>query len=313
MPAAMYTRSRRCCTEMLAGEPPHTGASCTGDHCQAAHRAADAPSSVARHCARRQSTRQSRKRWQSFPRTDSRVPEISRGHWQCPECRNGLPARSRRWVPIAIGGAVAAVAAVALILAGKPAERLQPERIQLTVTGRAYDPSFSPDSARIAFVEKQCDGAGYCTFQLVIQDTDGQHSLPIARNLANSWRTAWTPNGAYIVFVASYGPERWGVFGISTLGGTPRLLGRTHPGGFDFGAGDTVFIVPRPADDAASGARKDSIRWVRRITVHDGQTLDSIRVRDPVGFFTDVVRLPYPGRLLLAVANGASTVRASSD
>jgi Tol biopolymer transport system component len=214
-------------------------------------------------------------------------------------------SRSRRWLPLAIGGAVAAIAAVAasLILAGKPAERLQPERIQLTVTGLASDASFSPDGARIAFEEKQCDEAGYCTFQLVIQDIDGHNRLVIARNVTNFFRTAWTPNGAYIVFVASYGPERYGVYGISTLGGAPRLLGRAGPGGFDFGSGDTVFI--------ASESR--GVGWVRRITVHDGQALDSIRVRDPAGlFFGDVVRLTHPGRLLLAVrktSNSAPELR----
>jgi hypothetical protein len=193
-----------------------------------------------------------------------------------------------------MGGAVAAVAAVAayFVVAGRPVERLQPERIQLTVTGRAEDASLSPDGARIAIEERQCDEAGYCTSQLVIQDIDGHNRLVLAQNVANFFRTAWTPNGAYIVYSASHGSERWGIFGISTLGGTPRLLGRANSGGFDFGSGDTVFI--------ASGSREERIGWVRRITVHDGQTLDSIRLREPAGFFSDLVRLPFPGRLLLA-------------
>jgi Tol biopolymer transport system component len=220
-------------------------------------------------------------------------------------------APPRRWLPIAMGGAVAAVAAVVayLVFAGKPAERLQPELNQVTITGRASAPSVSPDGARMAFAEQQCDVAGDCTSQLVISDIEGHNRLPIAGNFKGFWRIAWTPNSAYIVFVASYGSERWGVFAISALGGTPRVLGRTHPGGFDFGSGDTVFIVLRRADDVASGPRDDSISWVRRMTVHDARTLDSIRLRDPVGFFTDVVRLPYPGRLLLAAQQRPNDAR----
>jgi len=207
-------------------------------------------------------------------------------------------ARSRRWLPIAIGGAVAAVAAIAaaLILARKPAERLQPERIQVTVTGLASDPSLSPDGARIAFEEKQCDEAGYCTFQLVIQDIDGHNRLVITRNVADFFSTAWTPDGAYVVYRASYGSENWGLYGISTLGGVPRFLGR---GGLDLVSGDTALI--------AVGSPGDSVGWVRRITVHDGQTVDSMKVRDPAGFFDEVARLTSPNRLLLKVRKTPSS------
>jgi hypothetical protein len=46
----------------------------------------------------------------------------------------------------------------------------------------------------------------------------------------------------------------------------------------------------------------DSIGWVRRITAHDGHTLDSIPIYDPgAGWVVGVALLPYPGRLLIAV------------
>ena len=59
------------------------------------------------------------------------------------------------------------------MLALKPSPRPQPDRVQLTLTGNAIVPSLSPDGTRIAFAEKQCDQAGDCTYQLVIQDRDG--------------------------------------------------------------------------------------------------------------------------------------------
>jgi len=215
-----------------------------------------------------------------------------------PEARapQRLSARSRRIVPIGIAGAVAAMAviAAALILAPNPAPPPQPDRVQLTLTGLASDASLSPDGARIAFEEKQCDEAGYCTFQLVIQDIDGRNRLVLGRNAANFFRTAWTPDGRYLVFAASYGADKWGVFAISTLGGAPRHLGRASAGGFDLLSGDTAFI-------AVGSLPGDSIGWVRRITAHDGQTIDSIRVRDPPpSFVIDVTRLTYPDRLLIA-------------
>jgi Tol biopolymer transport system component len=208
-----------------------------------------------------------------------------------------LSARSRRWVPLTIAGTTAAVAAIAaaLILARKPDPPPQPDRVQLTLTGLASDASLSPDGTRIAFEEKQCDEAGYCTFQLVIQDIDGRNRLVLGRNATNFFRTAWTPDGRYLVFAASYGADKWGVFAISTLGGAPRHLGRASGGGFDLLSGDTAFI-------AVGLLPGDSIGWVRRITAHDGQTIDSIRVRDPPpSFVIDVTRLSYPDRLLIAV------------
>lgn len=202
-------------------------------------------------------------------------------------------ARSRRWVSVAIAGGVAAVAISAeLILARRPGPPPSPDRVQLTLTGNANDASLSPDGARIAFEEKQCDNAGYCTYQVVTQDTDGQNRLVLSRNAANFFRTGWTADGRYLVFNASYGPDRWGAFVISTLGGAPRHLGG---GDFDVLSGDTLLV-------AVGLLPPDSIGWVRRITAHDGQTLDSIPIHDPGATWNlGVSFLPFPDRLLIVV------------
>jgi serine/threonine-protein kinase len=111
---------------------------------------------------------------------------------------------SRRWVPIALGGAVATVAALAAaFMVTRKAAPTPPDRVQLTFTGNAMAASLSPDGARLAFGEKQCDGAGYCTYQVVIQDTDGRNRLVVSRNATHVFRTAWTPDGHYLVFDAS--------------------------------------------------------------------------------------------------------------
>ena len=202
-------------------------------------------------------------------------------------------ARSRRLVPIAIGGAVAAAAiSGALILGRTPAPPPRPDRVQLTITGNANDASLSPDGARIAFEERQCDEAGYCTYQLVTQETDGDNRLVLSRNAANFFRTGWTPDGRFLAFDASYGPDRWGTFVVSTQGGALKHLG---PGDFDVPSGDTVVV-------AVGLLAPDSIGWVRRFTAHDGHALDSIPLHDPgAGWDVGVAFLPDPERLLVAV------------
>jgi len=206
-------------------------------------------------------------------------------------------ARLRRWISMTIGGAagVAAIAA-ALILARQPGPPPRPDGVQLTITGNAIAASLSPDGTRIAFAEKLCDETAYCTYQVVIQDTDGSNRLVVTRNVALVWRTEWTRDGRFIAFGGSYGPARWGTFLISTLGGAPRFVGCC---GFDMLSGDTVVT-------AVGSLPGDSIGWVRRITAHDGQTLDSIPLHDPRPSFdlVDVTHLTYPDRLLVAVRKG---------
>jgi Tol biopolymer transport system component len=182
-----------------------------------------------------------------------------------------------------------------LILSRKPAAPPTPDRVQMTFTGKSVAASLSPDGTRLAFGEKLCDDAGACTYQVVIQDTDGSNRLVVSRNSAHVYRTAWTRDGRYLVYDAEYGPARWGIWLISTLGGEARHLG---PGRFDLLSGDTVLM-------AAGLLPGDSIGWVRRITAHDGKTLDSIPVRDPgtvtPGYGFDVTGLTYPHRLIVIV------------
>jgi len=205
--------------------------------------------------------------------------------------RGGVPqqqsARAQRLIPIALGAAVATFAAIAaaLVLARKPAPPATPDRVQLTLTGNAAIPSLSPDGARLAFVEKQCDETGNCTQQLVIQDIDGGSRLVLTRNASWIWGTMWTDDGRFVVFTASYGPSRHGLFAISTLGGEPRHLGCC----FFAMLGDTAFVSPLPGGD--------SLAWVRLITVHDGQTLDSVPVRDPGELFMAIPT--YSDRVLV--------------
>jgi hypothetical protein len=203
-----------------------------------------------------------------------------------------LSPRSRGWNPIAIGGAVATLAAIvaASSLARKSAATPAPDRVQLTVTGNAVAPSLSPDGTRVAFGERQCDGAGYCTYQVVIQNTDGSSRLVLTRNIGYIYKTQWTRDGRFIEFAGSHPPLRHGAFAVATLGGETRFLGCCI---FDLLAGDTAFlhVGSLPGVDRS---------WVRRITVHDGRALDSIPVRDSRAPYY-IVGLSIPDRLIVAV------------
>jgi len=196
--------------------------------------------------------------------------------------RERASAAWRRWIPLALGGSIIAAVAIAAFTFGrKPAPRPSPDTVQLTVSGNAIAPSLSPDGTRLAFGEKQCDSVGSCNYQLVIQDIDGTSRSVLVHNLGYVYRTQWMAGGRFLEFSGSYPPLRHGAFVVPTLGGEPRYLG---PGTFDVQAGDTGLLADRA--------------WVRRITVHDGQTIDSIRNPGP-GYHP--IALSIPDRLLAQI------------
>jgi serine/threonine protein kinase len=204
-------------------------------------------------------------------------------------------SRSRWWVPIAIGIAVAGVGAIAIAvnLLRKPAPPLL-DQVQLTLTGNAAAASLSPDGTRVAFAEKQCDETGSCTFQMVIQDIDGSSRLVVTRNIGYVYKSRWTGDGRFLVFAGSHPSSRHGIFAVSTLGGETRFLGCCV---FDLLAGDTAFLHI----GSLPGADRP---WVRRITVHDGQTLDSIPVSGGAAAYY-IIGLNIPDRLIVASGKSA--------
>ena len=196
---------------------------------------------------------------------------------------------TRRWAPIAIVAALSAVGAAALLLARRPASAPLPDRVQLTLTGNAIAPSLSPDGTRFAFAEKQCDEAGSCTYQLVIQDQDGAGRLVLTRDIGYIYKTQWSSDGRFLAFAGSHPPLRHGSFAVSTLGGETRHLGCCP---FDLLPGDTALL------QGASSPGVDR-SWARRVTLHDGRTIDSIAVHDAAAA-QYVSGLTIPDRILVS-------------
>jgi hypothetical protein len=196
-------------------------------------------------------------------------------------------APSGRWVPIAIGAGIASVAiGAALVPSAKPATE-PADRVQLTYTGNAIAPSLSADGKRVAFAEKLCDNAGYCTYQLLIQNTDGSGRRVLVRNIGYIYETQWIANDRFVEFGGSHPPLRQGGFAASTVGGEPRYLGCCN---FDLASADTALIID--SDLMHRG-------WVRRISVLDGHALDSIPVRDQ-GTGYKPMATTIPDRLIVA-------------
>lgn len=200
-----------------------------------------------------------------------------------------------KWIAAAAGAVIVIAAAGVVMLprAGKERPALALNRAQLTTTGNAYAPSLSPDGSRIALSEKVCQD-GLCKYRLVIQDVGGAGRLVLTSGAAGLWNTEWSPDGRFILFNASYGSSRWGTFIVSTLGGEPRYLGccsiRVHA--------DTLMMVPPPGADTS----KSVIRWV---TQSDGVVRDStiVRARLTGGAFT---RALGSGKLLLGINDAAN-------
>ena len=201
---------------------------------------------------------------------------------------------TRSWTPsitpgrsLAVLGAVAAIALTALFVSRRSAPAPLPDRVQLTLTGNAITPSLSPDGTRIAFAEKQCGESGACTYQLVVQDVEGTNRLVVTRDIGYVYKTQWTSDGRFVGFAGSHPPLRHGAFAVSTLGGETRFLGCCA---FDLIAGDTSFLLA----GTPSGTNG---WWVQRVTVRDGQVVDSIPLGDTSPQY--VAGLTIPDRLLL--------------
>lgn len=196
-----------------------------------------------------------------------------------------------RWVAVAAGTVLVVTAIGAGVLISRRKPPLPPiDRIQLTATGNASYPSISANGSRLAFGEKQCDADGNCIYRLVIQKVDGTSRLVIADSLAVLLSTEWTPDGDYIIYGASYGSERWGMFAASTLGDKVRFFGCCL--GVPL-SGDTVlFFRYLPVGDTVISARL--------ATASSGLLGDSIPIRQP-GAGLRVIPTPYTNRLLAFV------------
>jgi serine/threonine-protein kinase len=207
-----------------------------------------------------------------------------------------------RWPALAVAGSLAAVLGLTAgwglrgaSRAGSTASDMATlTRVQATFTGVAGLPALSANGEVLAYVERRCaqpshDGhqnefaigvdAVPCVDRVLVQDTGSTSPVTVLRGARGMQNLRWTHTGTALVFSAELDSDSPGTYVLPRLGGTPRRVG---PKGFvDVHArGDTVLVLPGTVEF-------ESAPHALVIALATGQITDSV---------------PMPSRVLTAIA-----------
>jgi eukaryotic-like serine/threonine-protein kinase len=184
---------------------------------------------------------------------------------------DGVPSARRRTVMVA-----GVIAIAALVAGGAYAYRgrLAPhvgggavlgQKTQLTLSGAVLVPAISRDGKQLAYLTKHC-ASGACTFSVEEQDVGGTTTRTILENATSGYGLEWSPDRRNLAFTGSI-DGRAGTYLLSALGGTPRFL--TGGVATFYAGGDSLLLGPT--------TRPDSVYWIG-VAALDGTVRDSIRV-----------------------------------
>jgi serine/threonine protein kinase len=259
--------------EMLAGEPPHTGATVQA---VIAKLMTERPTrlktvrdtvpegvdaAVARALAKVPADRFSSAA--GFVSALAR-PELPKQ--QLPISRKGTPGA--RW---AAAGALIALGALGIAYLRRPNSRpAAPDyrRVQLTTSGEAHTPVLSPDGSQVAYAARDCPDGGACVWSIVVRETTTGVERPIIGNLVEPAIQRWSPNGLWLLY-QTLSPG--GTYSVPRIGGSATRLGF---GPADFlPSGDTALV--------AAGWRADKTLWLRLFALPSSQPSDSLAVEVP--------------------------------
>jgi Tol biopolymer transport system component len=102
-------------------------------------------------------------------------------------------------------------------------------RSQRLTSGGSYhdfDPAYSPDGSRLAFVSEK---TGHLRFEIFLMpattgwDTAYQEAIQLTDLEGMSWKPDWSPDGAHITFAAKAGGE-WGIYVMDADGSNLTAL-----------------------------------------------------------------------------------------
>ena len=259
--------------EMLAGEPPHTGATA---QVVIAKLMTERPTrlrvvrdtvpetvdvAVARALAKIPADRFSSAA--AFVTALSR-PEPTSHLW--PSNRKG--ARAGRW---AAAAALIALGALGIAYLGRshsgpPVPDYR--RVQLTTSGEAHTPVLSPDGSQVAYAARECPEGGACVWSIVVRETASGVERPIIGDLVEAGIRRWSPNGLWLLY-QTLSPG--GTYTVPRIGGSATRLGF---GPADFlPSGDTALV--------AAGWRAEKTLWLRLFALPSSQPSDSIAIEVP--------------------------------
>jgi hypothetical protein len=284
--------------EMLAGEPPHTGAT------------------VQAVIARLMTERPTRLRTIRDTVPEGVDAAVAKALAKVPADRfsgarefaavltaapAGPPPRVRRRVLLWSSGAVAGLVVAALIAFGmshwrEPAVGMP---VKLTSSGDITAAALSPDGTRLAKSVRECDSRGRCTYALVWQDLGGAGELRISDRLGSIRSIEWSPDGRQLVFAGTDSAGRYGAFRLGSLGGTLQFLGCCN--GHFLTTADTILLVRSdPAGESSLSV----------LTPADGVVHDSTKLG---GRRSGLYGSPSPtGKLVVGLTVVADSVRLMS-
>jgi len=149
---------------------------------------------------------------------------------------NRSPELKPDWRPrltraVTLGAVLALIAVIGWSGFGRPQAHVAPGRTSLSMVPRPlandstpeHGPSLSPDGTQVVYDWKVNGVTG-----LYIKSIDGGPPRPLSVgdgiSLQGSAYAMWSPRGDRIAFLASQGPQQYGLYVVPPTGGTSRLL-----------------------------------------------------------------------------------------
>ncbi len=152
-------------------------------------------------------------------------------------------------------------------------------KTQLTVSGGVYYPAISPDGKQLVFAARHCKGAE-CTYSIVEQDVGGTTTRSILDGATSVYDLRWSPDRRNLILFGTV-EGRLAAYLLSALGGPPKFL--TSGAAAFYADGDSLLI--------GSSNSQDSLYWVG-IAGLDGQVHDSIPVRGKGQYLAGLSAIP---------------------
>lgn len=277
--------------EMLAGEPPHTGATAqaviaklmTERPTRLRVLRETVPESVDAAVAKALSKVPADR----FANATDFIKEVE-------DSRPRTPVRrGRRWLraSLSVLAGLGVALGIALLLRRNRGDEIfvVRDRTQATFTGNARSPAISADGKQLAYVVRHCVGSE-CTSSIEVQDLGAGAGRRAVVNVPRADNLRWSSDRRFLVFRGEIG-GKWGAYVVPTIGGSPQLVAAQYCSATFHPAGDSL-VLPIPA------SRPDTVGWMAVATL-SGERRDSIRVRLEKPGFVCEGYLPPGGRWII--------------
>jgi dipeptidyl aminopeptidase/acylaminoacyl peptidase len=257
--------------EMLAGEPPHTGATAQAviaklmtERPTRLRAVRDTVPEVIDAAVTKALAKVPADR---FPRVADFIEALDR-----PGRRSSTPGWGLH--PLRTSMIVLAVLGSALVLAlllkrGNESEILVVrDRTQVTFSGNARSPAISADGKQLAYVLKHCVGSE-CTSSIEVQDIEAGAGRRAVVNVPRANNLRWSSDRRFLLFRGEIG-GKWGAYVVPTIGGSPQLVGAQECSATFHPTADSLLIsIPT--------SRPDTVGWMAVATLR-GERRDSTRI-----------------------------------